>query len=101
MRFFCPSCWRDFWNENSDVCPVCHYDIRGHDGKDYVAKLLNALNHPAGDIQHWAMMILGQRREKRAIPYLDKIAKESKDPSLKRAAAEALKRINAGLVWNR
>jgi hypothetical protein len=40
-------------------------------------------------------MILVQRKEKQAIPYLEKLAKESKDPSLTRAAEEAIVKINA------
>jgi hypothetical protein len=40
-------------------------------------------------------MILVQRKEKRALPYLEKLCKETKDPSLARAADEAIKKINA------
>jgi len=40
-------------------------------------------------------MILTQRKEKRAIPYLEKLAGESKDPSLTKAAKEAILKINA------
>jgi len=40
-------------------------------------------------------MILMQRKEKRAVPYLEKMRRETKDPSLARAAEEAIKKINA------
>jgi hypothetical protein len=40
-------------------------------------------------------MVLVQRKEKRAVPYLEKLRKETKDPSLVRAAEEAIKKINA------
>jgi len=95
VRYYCPNCWKVFWNEDFKVCPECGYDIKAHDDKDYVDKLLNALNHRAGDVKHWVIMILTQRKEKRAIPHLEKLARESKDPSLTKAAKEAILKINA------
>jgi HEAT repeat protein len=95
VRYYCPNCWQDFWEENFKVCPKCGYDIKDFDNKDYVDKLITALQHRAGDVRHWVIMILAQRKEKRAVPYLDKLCKETKDPSLARAAEEAIKKINA------
>ncbi|NLH15864.1 MAG: HEAT repeat domain-containing protein [Phycisphaerae bacterium] len=63
------------------------------DQQDYVDKLINALGHHAGEVRHWAVMILAQRKEKRAIPYLERLQLESKDPSLVKAAEEAVKKI--------
>ncbi|MCX5637074.1 MAG: hypothetical protein NTX52_05190 [Planctomycetota bacterium] len=42
-----------------------------------------------------AAKVLVQQKEKRAIPYLKKLARESKDPSLAKAAGEAVIKINA------
>jgi len=96
MRYYCPSCWKDFWNENFEVCPECGYNIKAHNNKDYVDKLLRALNHPSGDVKHWVIMILVQRKEKRAVLCLEKLKRQSKDPSLVRAAQEAIIKITAG-----
>lgn len=96
MRYYCPGCWNDFWDKDVEVCPACGYNIRAHNDKDYVDKLLNALTHRAGEIRHWAIMVLARKKEKRAIPYLEKLAEESSDPSLAKAAEEALLQINAG-----
>lgn len=96
MRYYCPRCWKDFWNEDFEVCPECGYNVKAHNDKDYVDKLLSALTHPSGDVKHWVIMILVQRKEKRAIPYLEKLKRHSKDPSLVKAAQEAIIEISAG-----
>ncbi len=96
MRYYCPNCWHDFWEEDFQVCPKCGYKIKEFNKKDYVEKLITALEHQAGEVRHWVIMILAQKKEKRAVPYLEKLAKESKDPALVRAAREAIITINAG-----
>ena len=95
MRYYCPNCWKDFWDEDFKICPHCGYDIKAHNEKDYIDKLLNALNHPSGEVGHWIIMILVQRKEKQSIPYLEKLAKETKDPSLVKVANDAIVKINA------
>jgi rubrerythrin len=94
MRYYCPNCWHDVWNEDFDICPACGYSKKEDSEKDYVKRVINALKHPAGEISHLAVAILEQRREKQAIPYLEKLAKESKDPSLAKAAEKAVEEIN-------
>jgi len=94
VRYYCPNCWKDYWDEDFEVCPECGYNIKAHNDKDYVDKLLNALNHRAGEVRHWVIMILVQRKEKQAIPYLEKLTKESRDLSLVKAAEEAIVKIN-------
>ena len=96
MRYYCPGCWKDSWGEDFEICPKCGYDMKAHNGKDYADKLLVALNHPSGDVGHWAIMILSQRKEKRAVPYLEKLKRQSGDPSLVKAAEEAIIKINDG-----
>lgn len=93
MRYYCPNCWADFWNEDPQRCPSCGYNLRQHDEQDYVSKLLLALDHKAGDIRHWAIMVLAKRRERRAIPALERIRDTSHDPSLQMAATQALRKI--------
>ena len=97
MRYYCPNCWKDFWNEDFEVCPECGYNIKAYNDKNYVDKLLNALNHRAGDVKHWVIMILTQQKEKRAIPHLEKLVRGSKDPSLVKAAEEAIIKINSSI----
>jgi HEAT repeat protein len=94
VRYYCPNCWQDFWEENFKVCPNCGYDVKDFDDKDYVDKLIVALQHRAGDVIHWVIMILEQKKEKRALPYLEKLLRDTKDPSLARAAEVAIKKIN-------
>jgi len=93
VRYYCPNCWQDFWNEDFEVCPNCGCRIKDFINKDYVEKLINALQHKVGDVKHWVIMILAKRKEKAAIPYLEKLCKETKDPSLIRAAMDAIKKI--------
>lgn len=94
MTYYCPGCWKDFWNENFEICPECGYNMMAHNEKDYVDKLLNALNHPSGDVRHWIIMVLVLRKEKKAVSYLENLKQRSKDPSLVRAAQEAIIKIN-------
>ena len=49
-------------------------------------KLMNALGHHSGEVKHWVIMILAQMKERQAIPYLEKLQRESKDLSLVKAA---------------
>jgi Zn ribbon nucleic-acid-binding protein len=95
MRYYCPNCRQDFWDVDFKECPKCGYHIKDFEKKDYVDKLINALGHHAGEVQHWVIMILAQRKEKRAIPYLEKLQRESKDPSLVKVAKEAISKISA------
>jgi len=95
MRYYCPNCWKDFWGDDFDVCPVCGYNTNEYNNKDYVDKLINALNHPSGDIQHWAIMILTHRKETRAVPHLKRLLKKTKDPSLAKLAEKAIESINS------
>jgi uncharacterized membrane protein YvbJ len=95
MRYYCPNCWRDFWNEDFRQCPGCGYKIEDFEAKDYVDKLINALNHRSGEVKHRAIIILAQMTEKRAIPYLGKLVCASEDPSLVKAAEDAVTKISS------
>jgi len=56
-------------------------------------KLINALGHHSGEVKHWVIMILVQMKERQAIPRLEKLLRESKDPSLVKSAKEAIRKI--------
>ena len=95
MRYYCPSCWAEYFEEH-DICPDCGYNIKEYNEKGYVDKLINALNHKAGEIRHLAIMILVLRKEKKALPYLKIISETSDDIGLKKSAAEAVRKIEKG-----
>jgi len=95
MRYYCPNCWHDLWDNDFTVCPKSGYYISNFHKKNYVDKLINALGYHSGEVKHWVIMILAQRKEKRAIPYLEKLQCNSKDPSWVKAAREAIKKISA------
>ncbi len=95
MRYYCPNCWRECWNVNFAECPQCGFRIEDFNQKEYVDKLLTALGHPSGEVRHWVIMILADKKEQRAIPFLEKLTQESKDPSIVRAAQEAIRTIRS------
>jgi hypothetical protein len=94
MRYYCPNCWKDFWEQNFEKCPNCGYDTK-KSKNDYIDRLINALNHPSGDIRNFALYLLVEKKAKRAIPYLETLAVESGDPSLVKATKEAIMKLNA------
>ena len=93
MRYYCPSCWADF-DDNASLCPRCGADLqRFFDGKDYVDKLIVALEHPEPETPIRAAWILGKRREIRAVEPLIAVVNKTRDVYTARAAVEALDRI--------
>jgi len=95
VRYYCQNCWQDFWENDFTVCPKCGFDTINLDKQDFTDKLINALNHRAGEIRHLAVTILAERKEKRAVSSLERIAK-GRDPSLAKAAREAIRKITEG-----
>jgi hypothetical protein len=70
MRFFCPSCWKDF-PEDFDRCPACGFDIdEGWRNKPRIEKLIHALQHPDSQTQLRAAWLLGLTKDQAAVPYL-------------------------------
>jgi hypothetical protein len=66
MRFFCPCCWQDF-DKDMPQCPHCGLDIREFwKSRDYVEKLIIALNHPEKETPIRAAWLLGQLKDARA-----------------------------------
>jgi len=94
MQYCCPNCWQ-FYNEKNVICPNCGYNAGKYDEMDYTDKLINALNHRAGDIKYRIISILTEQKEKRALPYLKKLAENSKDPLLAKTAETAVGKIMA------
>jgi HEAT repeat protein len=61
--------------------------------RDFVDKLIAALDHPEPETRARAAIILGLRRERRAVARLVRAVREGRDASLVEAAIEALGRI--------
>lgn len=93
VRFFCPGCWTDF-GEDLARCPVCELDIHHFwSSKDYVQKLIVALNHPEKGTPVRAAWILGQIRDPRAVDPLMTLVQKTKDVYIAAAAIKALGKI--------
>ena len=93
MRFYCPNCWSDF-AEDMRRCPQCGQDIPAFlKEKDYVERLIVALNHPEPETPMRAAWILGQLRDERAVEPLINLLGSTQDVYIARAVVEALDQI--------
>ena len=93
MIFYCPACWREV-PESIRACPYCKVDVKHLTlERDYVKKLIAALDHPEPQTPIRVAWILGLRGEACAVPHLARIARESDDSYIVEAAVEALGRI--------
>jgi predicted amidophosphoribosyltransferase len=94
MRFFCPRCWRDF-AKDLPRCPYCGLDIQEFwNSKDFVEKLILALQHPEPETPIRAACLLAQIKDPRAVPQLIALVKQTKDVYIARAAVRALGEID-------
>lgn len=94
MYYICPRCNKSFYNKDYDICPECGYNIKKYKKSDYVTKLIYALTHKRGDIQHLVIDIIISKKLKKAIPYLKSLEKTTKDPLLKTKLKDAIKKLN-------
>jgi HEAT repeat protein len=93
MRFYCPHCWRDF-GQDARHCPHCGLHIEEFwESRDYVEKLILALQHPEKETPIRAAWLLGQIKDPRAIQPLIALARSTEDVYLARAAVRALGEI--------
>jgi RNA polymerase subunit RPABC4/transcription elongation factor Spt4 len=93
MRFFCPRCWRDF-ERDVLICPYCGLDIQEFwRSRDYVGKLIIALNHPEKETPIRAAWLLGQLKDKQAVSPLIDLIKKTEDVYIAREAVQALGEI--------
>lgn len=91
--FFCPACWLEV-PEEARLCPRCGADMEAvQRGRDFVEKLIAALDHPEPETRARAALILGLRGERRGVAALVRAVREGRDPFLVEAAVEALGRI--------
>jgi HEAT repeat protein len=90
MRWYCPGCWRDF-GEDLARCPHCGLDIHAFwDSKDYVEKLILALDHPEPTTPVRAAELLGRVRAAQAVEPLTRLVQHGADVFVVRAAIRAL-----------
>jgi len=90
VTYFCPHCWAEVPAE-ARLCPACGAVIEDARA-DIVDKYIAALRHPQAETRLRAAWILGQMRERRAVPALQEIAiaRGQGDPYLLSTAAESL-----------
>ena len=66
MTFLCPNCWSEV-KEGDKICPKCHFEIESLGRRSYIDRLVMALHHPWASNRMWAVFILGEMRDKKAI----------------------------------
>lgn len=93
VRFFCPGCWEDF-PDDFEVCPKCGMNTRTFwSDKNYVDRLIVALDHPVKSTVARAVWILGKLEAEQAVQPLVSLIETTKDVYLMRAAIRALGEI--------
>jgi soluble P-type ATPase len=94
MWYFCPNCWSDFV-ENLTHCPCCGQNIEEFwQTKDFVEKLIVALDHPEPETPIRAAWILGKLREERAIDPLISLIERTQDVYIACEAIKALSQLD-------
>src|SRR5713226_2655653 len=92
MVFFCLHCWKEI-PERAICCPACGVDLAQEDARPFVEKSCAALRHPEPQTAVRAAWILGERRDKAAVPELIHVLETTEDGFLAEAAADALGKI--------
>ncbi len=91
--FFCPGCWAEA-PARQGICARCGADMEAvQTERDFVDKLIAALDHPEPETRARAALILGLRRETRGVDPLICVVRRAHDASLVEVAIEALGRI--------
>ncbi|MCL6472411.1 MAG: HEAT repeat domain-containing protein [Firmicutes bacterium] len=99
MIIFCPSCWSEC-KAKQKVCPTCGADLESLDRRGFSEKLISALRHPEPLTAVRAAWILGQIKEKAAVPQLIEVLSSSQDPYIQESAALALGKIGDGKAFD-
>jgi len=86
---YCPACWQELPNAG-ERCPSCGA-ATADETADYTDKLMAALRHPEPFTRRRAALILGWRRDVRAVPALIALLHTTgDDPYVRAEAALAL-----------
>jgi len=96
QRTYCPVCAAPI-GPDAKNCPRCKADIDEWDRKNFVEKLIDALTHPLSEVRMRAIIVLGNRREKRAEqPLADCAFAHPKDVVQGLEIVSSLQRIRKG-----
>ncbi len=86
---FCPNCWAENLIE-ATVCDRCATSLSETEPVSYDQKLMRALHHPISETREMAAMLLGQRRDRHALPVLMSRLLEETDIGVPCAISKAL-----------
>ncbi|HLH63156.1 MAG TPA: HEAT repeat domain-containing protein [Ktedonobacteraceae bacterium] len=87
---FCPKCWAAANAIDATSCDRCNASFAQSEPIFYHRKLLWALQHPVPETRELAAMLLGQRRERQALPLLVSRLGEETDIGVLCAISKAL-----------
>jgi hypothetical protein len=89
----CPSCYQDI-PDDAPTCPGCAAALDVLSARDYTERLIAALEHPLADVRMRAILVLGMRREDRAVlPFEDLVFRHPAELAEGLAVVESLSRI--------
>jgi HEAT repeat protein len=92
--YYCTNCWKTIEHEQR-ICPHCHAEQERLDAERFSQKLIRALHHPEPETPIRAAKILGWLRVQEAVPELVHLLRESPDPYIAAACADALGSIGS------
>jgi len=91
MTCFCPDCFAEY-PLGARTCPRCGASLDAT-GRDYLEKLIRALQHPAPSVPIQAALVLGGRGDPRAVEPLSEALCTNPEMGFQEAAVEALGRL--------
>jgi HEAT repeat protein len=86
---FCPECWAENLMEAA-TCEQCRAPLVSGEPVLYDQKLIRALTHPVPEMREMAARLLGQRRDRHALPVLQARLLEEADIGVLCAISRAL-----------
>ena len=86
---FCSTCWAENLLD-ATVCDQCGTSLAATEPIFYDQKLMRALDHPVAETREMAAMLLGQRRDRHALPVLLARLLEETDIGVLCAISQAL-----------
>jgi len=94
VHFYCPVCWEEL-DQDFARCPHCSADIHSFWGsKDFVEKLIVALDHPEPSTVMRSVWLLGQIGDRRAVEPLKRLLDRTQDVYVIRAVKWTLNELD-------
>ena len=98
VHFYCPVCWKEL-DQDFAQCPHCSADIHSFwKSKDFVEKLIVALDHPEPSTVIRSVWLLGQIGDCRAVEPLKRLLDRTQDLYVIRAAKRTLDELHGADV---